>query len=43
MTTTELRKLQIKNRIVLLQTRKADNGRIVKKLEREYARLTGTK
>ena len=39
MTTTEFRKLQITNRIILLKSRKTDNGRIVKKLEREYARL----
>ena len=39
MTKTELRKLQITNRTILLKSRKSENSRIVKKLEREYRRL----
>ncbi len=39
MTKTELRKLQITNRMILLKSRKSENGRVVKKLEREYRRL----
>lgn len=31
--------LAIKNRITLLQSRKRDNGRIIKKLERKLANL----
>lgn len=32
--------LAIKNRIMLLQSRKEDNGRIIKKLERQLKNLT---
>ena len=35
--------LKILNRISLLQSRKADNGRIVKKLERQLAKIRGNK
>ena len=31
--------LAIKNRITLLQSRKRDNGRIIKKLERKLSKL----
>lgn len=31
------------NRIALLQTRKAENGKIVKKLERKLAKIRGTR
>ena len=40
MTTAEIR---ILNRIALLQTRKAENGKIVKKLERKLVRVRGTR
>ena len=32
--------LAIRNRIMLLQSRKEDNGRIIKKLERQLKNLT---
>lgn len=32
--------LAIKNRIILLKSRKADNGRIIAKLERQLAKIT---
>lgn len=35
--------LRIKNRITLLQSRKADNSRIIKKLERQLRKLGGNK
>ena len=35
--------LKIKNRILLLQSRKTDNGRIIKKLERQLARITSVR
>ena len=33
--------LKIKNRITLLQSRKSENGRIIKKLERQLAKVRG--
>ena len=33
--------LTIKNRITLLQSRKADNSRIIKKLERQLNKIKG--
>lgn len=38
-----INELKIVNRINLLQTRKAENGKIVKKLERKLAKLRGGK
>ena len=38
-----INELRIVNRINLLQTRKAENGKIVKKLERKLAKLRGEK
>lgn len=35
--------LKIKNRITLLQSRKADNSRIIKKLERKLIKSRGNK
>ena len=35
--------LSIRNRITLLQSRKVDNSRIIKKLERKLAKLNGNK
>lgn len=35
--------LAIKNRITLLQSRKTDNSKIIKKLERKLAKLKGSK
>lgn len=39
-TTTEL---MIRNRIALLQSRKTENSRIIKKLERKLAKLSGAR
>ena len=39
--TKEIKILNIKNRITLLEERPKDNGRIVKKLKRQYKQLTG--
>lgn len=33
-----IRELKIRNRITLLQSRKSENGRIIKKLERQLNR-----
>ena len=33
--------LKIVNRINLLQSRKAENGKVIKKLERQLARIRG--
>ena len=38
-----INELKIKNRITLLQSRKADNSRIIKKLERQLAKNRGNK
>lgn len=38
-----LTELSIRNRITLLQSRKVDNSRIIKKLERKLAKLKGSK
>ena len=38
-----IKELKIVNRINLLQTRKADNGNIIKKLERQLAKSRGNK
>ena len=35
--------IKIRNRITLLQSRKSENGRIIKKLERQLARITGVR
>lgn len=35
--------LQITNRIALLQSRKTENGKIIKKLERKLAKIRGTR
>ena len=35
--------LIIINRIALLQSRKTENGRIIKKLERKLAKIRGTR
>ena len=35
--------LKIRNRIMLLQSRKAENGKIIKKLERQLAKCTTNK
>lgn len=39
-TTMNNTELAIRNRIMLLQSRKEDNGRIIKKLERQLKNLT---
>ena len=38
-----INELKIKNRITLLQSRKADNSRIIKKLERQLVKNRGNK
>ena len=38
-----IKELKIVNRINLLQTRKADNGNIIKKQERQLRRIRGEK
>lgn len=38
-----INELKIKNRITLLQSRKSDNSRIIKKLERQLMKLKGDK
>ena len=38
-----IEELQIMNRIELLKSRKTENGRIVKKLERRLAKIRGAK
>ena len=38
-----INELRIVNRINLLQTRKAENGKIIKKLERQLAKIRGGK
>jgi hypothetical protein len=38
-----INELKIKNRITLLQSRKSDNSRIIKKLERQLAKVRGDK
>lgn len=35
--------LKITNRIELLKSRKTENGKIIKKLERQLAKVRGTK
>ena len=39
--TPEIKLLKIRNRIALLESRPKDNGRIVKKLKRQYKQQTG--
>ena len=39
--TPEIKLLKIVNRIALLEARPKDNGRIVKKLKRQYKQYTG--
>ncbi len=39
--TKEIKVLKIANRIVLLEARPKDNGRIVQKLKRQYKMFTG--
>ena len=37
----EIKILKLKNRITLLEERPKDNGRVVRKLKRQYKMLTG--
>lgn len=39
--TKEIKVLKISNRIVLLEARPKENGRVVQKLKRQYRQLTG--
>ena len=41
MFTKELKVLQLKNRIAILEARTKNNGRIVQKLKRQYRALAG--